>query len=274
MLDIGAPKSGYDHPVKESYRTAVWDALLKDYTGTGDVLIMPSREGLEIDLLISRGVPADKIVAVDKSAAVIATSVWRKKHPHVRFHTTTVGAFHRKQKNPVELANLDFCSNFNMGLVEEVGSFFRNTYRVKGMAFAVTVLRGREGPVTVELIKHLGFPDAGDVRISALFGLSSPSMVLENLAVGNYIMSRSPMVWGAYRDVTAEAQRLADRDVEEFRRLFNQEFERCWEKAKSRDFAFREMDVFFKESDAFMSGKLMYRNPFGGAALKMERIYK
>jgi hypothetical protein len=224
-----APKGGYDTPEKQAYRKQVWDALLPAWEmAKGDarahILLMPSREGLEIEHVLSLGIPQDRIIAVDRSAAVIATSIWRKKYPNVKFYASEVGDVWRKINRDgfvICAANLDFCSNFCDELVCQFSSFVKNTPRFTFFRIAVTVAKGREGKALVAMLKKAApyIREIAEPRIAALLDCSEWGN--EDLLVwaqGSYISGRVPMAWAIFSD-NYILQEWADSHIEMLRSI-------------------------------------------------------
>jgi hypothetical protein len=209
-LDVSAPKSGYATDAKKKYRQEVWSCLLPawhlwKHDERAHVLILPSREGLEIDHLISLGVPENRIVAIDKSAAVIATSHWRKKFPSVKFFTTSVGdAWVKIKKSEIVIcaANLDFCSNFCHALIQEYAYFVRKCPKFEGARIAATVAKGREGKALVAMLKKFAphLSEYNEPRCAALLSCSNLDHEHMLWGQGDYISGKNPMSWFVMSD--------------------------------------------------------------------------
>ena len=204
--DAIAPKAGYATASKQAYREAVWSALLPVWEETkhddrAHILLMPSREGLEIDHVISLGVPENRIIAIDQSAAVIATSTWRKKYPSVKFFAATVADCPTKVNKTgavIAAANLDFCSNFSDDLIGQFETFCRNVNFYDSARIAVTVAKGREGKALVRMVKTSTDGSLGphkEPRIAAL--MSCAGFTQEHIiwSQGSYVSGRVPMAW-------------------------------------------------------------------------------
>lgn len=204
-----APKIGYDNDVKHAYREQVWNAFSKavddmraDQTGTMKAVIMPSSEGIEIEVALSKGLREDQIVCVDRSAAVIATSKWRKKYPGVNFFACDVGKVGHKIKHRkwvVRAANLDLCGNFSDDTIDAVQGFIRFTPIHESFAIGVTVAKGREGSALTRLIKTRNAGDrvVSDDRLQTLFDIIPEfQSYKKQLASENVYRSAStPMTW-------------------------------------------------------------------------------
>lgn len=216
--DAISPRSGYDTEEKQKYRDSVWQA----FSGTGDLsartgkfLIMPSREGLEIETAMRFGIKAEQIFCVDRSAAVIATSLWRKRWPEIEFASceiSDIAKILRRRGVVLFGANLDLCGRVSAKTIEAVRAFWADAPKYNDFLFSVTVARGREDPALAELVKHLGFmSEYVDGRIAALLiasgitcndGTIVGNRSIEYLGGYNYTSGRHPMAWAAmrYRD--------------------------------------------------------------------------
>lgn len=231
MLDISAPENGYTTDAKQKYREAVWSCLLPAWheaksDDRAHLLIMPSREGLEIDYLVLMGVPQERIIAIDKSAAVIATSRWRKEFPQVKFFSTEVGDAYKKinaKGYVIACANLDYCTNFSTDFVEQTKNFISNVARFNFFRFGVTVAKGREGSALTLMLKKFS-PSVCDVisepRIASLFALTG----LTGFGVcgeGKYTSGKNPMAWGVFKYLAADKNELRDKHVSELSELLS-----------------------------------------------------
>lgn len=206
MTNRSAPRKGYDTPEKQKYRQDVWAALIGGWVDykhdpLAHVLLLPSSEGLEIDYVVSLGIPQDRVIAIDKSAAVIATSAWRKKYPDVKFMATTIGGCAeklRKRKINVCAANLDFCSNFSADLIAQFSSFMAKAPLYEYARIGVTVAKGRESTATALLLKRFAkdLQAYTEPRLGALMACADnvPDHHLI-LAQGAYKSGSYPMAW-------------------------------------------------------------------------------
>ena len=224
-LDVSAPKVGYATDAKQKYREDVWSCLLPAWheakaDDRAHVLIMPSREGLEIDYLVSMGVPQDRIIAIDRSAAVIATSRWRKEFPKVKFFSTQVGDAYKKinaKGYVVACANLDYCTNFSTDFVEQTKSFISNVARFNFFRFGVTVAKGREGGALTLMLKKFA-PSVCETiyepRLAGLFAVAD----IKGFGVcgeGKYVSGKNPMAWGVFKYLSADKDELKNQHVAE-----------------------------------------------------------
>jgi hypothetical protein len=214
------PKAGYDGDTKQAYREAVWADMLKIASGrlmtdtVAVLVVMPSSGTEEIDTLVVMGVDPLQIFAIDQSAAVIATSKWRKKYPEVRFAACKVSeapAILKKRGLVAVAANLDLCCNFSDELVSEVDAFVAGHMSVDDFCFSVTVTKGREGKAINSLLSLHGSDDRlPDKRIAALVAVSqwagkqvhSIGHAWQIRAGGAYRAYSCPMAWQVFRRVT------------------------------------------------------------------------
>src|SRR5690554_4668327 len=156
-----APKAGYDNPKKQEYRHNVWRHLSKSSAAilksnpNSKVLLMPSKEGFEIDVCLSYGIKPEQIIAIDENPALLAHAKWKHKIPKENRFGVKVSKIGEKIKNNgwcLAAANLDFCNNFSKELIDESRIFFKNTPLCNGFSFAVTLMKGREIKALLEMI--------------------------------------------------------------------------------------------------------------------------
>lgn len=227
---IRSPKIGYESEAKRNYRESVWNSIFDQVGKCGNFLILPSKEGLEIDYLIDMGVPQCRIFCVDESPAVIATAPWRKKYKSIRAFGCKVSEVgHRLRKLGVKLsgANIDLCNNFSEELVTEVSKFLTHAPIDNDFCFSVTVAKGREQSAVNYLMNIImessswrksDYVKMSEKRIACLMRIASqclPKSTLVRLAhQGSYIHHRTPMAYATFRLTDIEA-------AEEFARLYN-----------------------------------------------------
>lgn len=224
------PSCGYLSDAKQQYREDIWgvfaermlDVVLSDKQAY--VLLLPSREGLEIDTAIAKGFPAEKIIAIDENPALIASSKWRKKHPDVKFYgckLSKVGDKLKRDGRFIACANLDLCNNFSDELVSETQSAMLIP-RINGWMWAVTVAKGREGKALVHLLKRAGADNklVDEPRINALIeclGIDDSMLMATIEAQGSYINNRVPMAWAIFSETVysdVEVKKVSDRHVQ------------------------------------------------------------
>lgn len=211
--EVRSPKNGYDNDDKSLYRHDVWSCLapatIHNLSNPNAYwLIMPSREGLEIDVAVSYGIPADRIVCVDQSAAVIATSGWRKRWPSCKFFASKisdVGGKLKKKNMVIAAANLDLCGNFSEETIDEIDAFVSEAPLVNNYALAITMMKGREGSALVRVLSAMydhGVTPFREKRINALFSVTCMGgMAWRKLKEGSYTSSKMPVSWAAIQCV-------------------------------------------------------------------------
>lgn len=215
-----APKAGYNTEAKAKYRSDVWRHLANArdliHSPTDKVLIMPSREGLEIDVALSHGIPRESLLCVDRSAAIIATSVWRKVHPDIAFMACDAGeAPERAMKRGwrIVAANLDLCGNFSEAMVQTVRRFWRGVRGQEDFILGLTVAKGREGSAISYLLNAAAKTDGLDNRVAAILSAAevySPGIKMNMIGQGQYKSGAQPMAWAvlALDNFTARESRL------------------------------------------------------------------
>jgi len=209
----------YETAEKDSYRHDIWrsfvDAGLKEMlrrNKNNRVLLFPSSSGREIDVAISYGVPQDRILAVDKSAAIIARGPWRKKYPYIKCYGVHISRAAQRIKDDgfvLAAANLDFCNNFSGELIDEVSGFFD----VPGLfcsefLYGLTIAKGRESKATVKLLELIN-SDGGqssEKRVNVL--LKAASIPKSRLVKeGGYTNNRNPMFYSVFSLIDADMER-------------------------------------------------------------------
>jgi len=191
---IRRPKQGYVSDAKKEYRKNVWKELLDGIDASEiTVACMPSKNGLELDVINSFDV--DKIIAIDESPAVIASSAWRKKYPDVKcYGSKTSRASERIVEdglNP-EIANLDLCNNLSSELLEEVTTFVKN---IKPKRIAITMMKGRESKALSYFIgKAAGEYPRAELLTQVIADIDSVYCA-KIKHVGEYLNSKTPMMW-------------------------------------------------------------------------------
>lgn len=211
MTDFRGPEFGYKSEAKNNYRNSVWDSMIAHAKtimandDSGVILIMPSKQGFEIDTLIGHGVPESRIVCVDESPALIASSKWREKYKTIRGYgckISEVGRRLAKDKKRVAAANLDFCNNFSSELIDETEAFISSIPKCNDFAFSVTVMRGRESTVSnklMQLVESEGFQRIDEKRLRCLFSIVCNQGHYDHFVLGQglYTHNRAPMGWAS-----------------------------------------------------------------------------
>jgi hypothetical protein len=199
-----APKGGYQNEQKAAYRAQVWEHLkaAKDYIqhDFDRVLIMPSSEGLEIDVALAHGIPPEHLLCVDRSAAVIATSKWRKKYPDIDFMACEISVAPCKAEQRgwrICAANLDLCGNFSEDMINTVADFWNGVRGAGPFLMGLTVAKGREGRATDLLLSHFNRQIFNEKRIGALTGIAGLD-VTKIHDEGSYVGGKQPMAWAVF----------------------------------------------------------------------------
>lgn len=208
-LDNGiTPKTGYKSQAKAGYRESVWRDLSQFAHQGGWMVIMPARGCEEIEAALNAGVPIEQVFCFDASAAVIASSEWRRKYPEIKFCTSTLGGLWAKIEKygkPVSAINMDLCGTVAGECVDEVNDFMHAAKFTKKAGFAVNIAKGREGKTLLRILQSLSVSDWFDCdRVAALFAmLDLKGGIWHNLAVygcsqGQYRENKTPMTWATF----------------------------------------------------------------------------
>jgi hypothetical protein len=144
-----APAGGYDFGAKRHYRRNIWKAFKEHCSGRlneAQALLMPSAEGDEIDVALSKGFREANLHVVDKNAAIVAHL--KRRYPRINTYGTTVALAAQRIADAgiaLDVANLDLCSPLGDGLLAEVKAVAASgVFEPDGALLAVTMLRGRE----------------------------------------------------------------------------------------------------------------------------------
>lgn len=205
------PASGYDTDSKAQYRKDVWasfpqhaiDACIND--ADTYALLLPAKQGQEIQTAMDRGVPEHKIICVDENPALIAVSEWRKTHPTCKFYgcyLSDVADKLTRDGRKIGVANFDLCNNFGEELIAESSAFF-SMPRYDGACVAITIAKGRETNGTNILLdiilgrSNLPIPDKrAAALVSTLFHnpfMDKGGWVIYNQ--GSYRTNKVPMTY-------------------------------------------------------------------------------
>lgn len=242
-IQLRSPSIGYSSEAKEKYRKDVWDSIIDQIGTHGNFLILPSKDGEEIDYLIDRGIPQSRIICIDENPALIASASWRKKYSSIRAYgvkVSDVAARLKKAKiESISAANLDLCNNFSEELVQEVGKFLLTAPLAEDFCFSVTVSKGREQSVTNYLMNLLmqsnswsnsEYSKLQEKRISCLMRILSqqlPSHWLVKLAgEGSYIHHKTPMAWASFRIINTKKHYLVNKMMDKAKFEFEL-YKRC-----------------------------------------------
>lgn len=149
-MNRSAPNGGYDFGNKRDYRRKIYSLfhLIKNRK-YAHLLILPSLEGMEIPLAISKGFATSNIHAVDADSNVINTSLWHSKYPEINTYAMSLSnaCMQIKQKGvKISAANIDLCGCAGSNKTKE------SLYSVASMGIlnpsrfiiGLNMLRGRE----------------------------------------------------------------------------------------------------------------------------------
>jgi hypothetical protein len=158
-----APEGGYDFGAKKHYRRDIWSTFRK-FTGTDThsarALLLPSLEGDEIDVALSKGFREENLHIVDRNPAIVATL--KRRYPCINTYgveieravrrfadeeTCGYGFAGEEQRDypTFDVANLDLCANVNARTAAGI-SAMASLGVFDGAMVSVTMLRGREKP--------------------------------------------------------------------------------------------------------------------------------
>lgn len=211
MLDAGiAPATGYKSKAKQEYRDQVWRDLSRRHIRGTWAVIMPARGCEEILTAIRAGIRQEDIFCFDASAAVIATSKWRKRFPKIRFAAATLADLPKKIASTgrrVSVINMDLCGNVSGDAVDQVDDFLSSGVMTSSSAFSVNLAKGREGRTLLRVLSMLNGPE--DVvcdRMRAFCALSDAmkddGRIFTVLAQGSYRENKTPMTWATFGQST------------------------------------------------------------------------
>lgn len=224
-----APEGGYNFPQKSLYRRHVWNffrRVLPIHPKKAQVLLMPSSEGLEIEIAKAKGFLTKNMHVVDDNPAIVATL--KRKYPNVTTYGVSASrACDRMAMAGVRLdaANFDFTACVGDSLAEELWQIGQSGILTRNTRVAITMLRGREQPVWFSKIqRHAAiFSEApsqfsgqsvagtvfhrtlGDCELSSMdsgrvgtasFILSYASgLLVQPIEVGAYTSNHQTMLW-------------------------------------------------------------------------------
>lgn len=215
-----APSDGYDFGSKRHYRRQVWNIFrdaCKGRLSTSHALLMPSAEGDEIDVALSKGFREENLHVVDRNPAIVAHL--KRRYPKVNTYGVEIGrAAQRISENGVWLsvANLDLCGQVSDKQARTLSSFAVWAPMEHHGLVAVTALRGRESRGAFNLLKtqkeKYRESSLDDVRLSYMgAGLSLHNCGTKAVLVceGKYksTAGNQTMLWGCFRICCHEPDR-------------------------------------------------------------------
>jgi len=201
-----APKDGYDNEEKMKYRHEVWSRLAEkakpilDQNENAKVLMLPSKEGLEIDVAMQYGIKPEQIIAIDENPALLAHAKWKDKIPKENRHgvkVSRVGEIIKKKGWILAAANLDFCNNFSDELIDELQTFIDSGCLALKSFISITLMKGRETKALLKLINKTGVSNIFDEpRLTALCEVVDfNNSTIKNFFEGAYYNS-IPIIYG------------------------------------------------------------------------------
>jgi hypothetical protein len=203
-----APKTNYQSDAKLKYRKSIWAELSKRVRPNTLAIIMPARGCEEIEAALSFGVPIDCIFCFDASAAVIATSDWRKKYPDIKFAACNLSGLNKKIEKygrKISAINMDLCGGVAGEVVDEVGEFLGGANFTRRAALAVNIAKGREGRTLLRMLKNMRASDWFKCdRMAALVAMLPVSHgQIEDVSItgtsqGTYRDNKTPMSWATF----------------------------------------------------------------------------
>lgn len=114
---------------------------------TVNVVILPSKEGLEIPILLKMGVKQSNIHTVDTNSAILSDSSWNRLYPEVKRYPCDIGDAFKimaVQNIKIGMANVDICGPISRGYIEVLEKIRDSGVLTKKARLAFTMLKGRE----------------------------------------------------------------------------------------------------------------------------------
>lgn len=147
---VCAPAGGYEFGNKRQYRRRIWKtfrsfaAQLDGGIKGAHALLMPSKEGAEIDVALDYGFSEHNLHVVDRNPAIVATN--RRRYPRVNtYGVDIVRACARIERNGLRLsvANFDLTTHV-FGAMPWLLAIGKMSVFCPEFVIAVTLLKGRE----------------------------------------------------------------------------------------------------------------------------------
>lgn len=171
MMNRSAPADGYDTSPKRMYRRRCWNALTESMHDkpNAQALLMPSIEGDEVDVALSKGLREENLHLVDRNPAIVA----HLKRRFPRAHTYGVElrralARIRRAGVSLNIANIDGCSPVHLNVVGTCTIATANGVFAPKARVAISLLRGRECGLLQQLVTR----SVTHVVSEGVFGLS------------------------------------------------------------------------------------------------------
>lgn len=197
-----APEGGYDFSRKRHYRRNVYAGFKKTFTPSVaremTHLLMPSKEGAEIENALQAGFSERNLIIVDRSPAIVA--VLKRTYKEATAYGIDLldtPARLAKEGRVLDSANLDMCSCICDNVIKIAFRFASFNIWDKELAIAITIQRGREMPDWTERIDSCG-PRFQLQPMTTGFGLqgaNSTGMIDPRLTTRD--RGRLAMLWSA-----------------------------------------------------------------------------
>ena len=142
-----APALGYDTEEKNAYREDVIRSLFLRRADLANkkYLCLPSSEGLEIPLVIAKGISQENIIAVDRDEELFAH--WRNLYPTVRVMIGEIEEVVKRlslEEVIIDYANLDLCGVRSANTATILTSIREEKIWASDARVAVTIIKGRD----------------------------------------------------------------------------------------------------------------------------------
>jgi len=206
------PKKGYDFLEKQKYRQKIWNIFSQQMTPESATIIMlPSKNGKEIDIAIENGFKEENIIAIDDDKAMLMWAPWRGKYPKIRIYADSILRASKKlQKDKVIIhaINLDLCGNLSARTFEQVSGFIKNITVYNNPIIAITMFKGREKHAVNCMAKIIVKKFKNDLKgISKRLGVlllivkdKVPKISnITQIAKGEYPNGVNTMDWGIFK---------------------------------------------------------------------------
>jgi hypothetical protein len=153
-----APEGGYAFPEKEEYRQNIWGSfagVLGKSCSEKHCLLLPSKEGREIEVALEHGFLEENLHVVDMNPAIVATL--KRRFSRINTYGVTASrACARMAKEGITLsvANFDFTGKFSSLLRDELRSIAKTDCWEPKSFVGVTLFRGREAGIAGDVLRR------------------------------------------------------------------------------------------------------------------------
>lgn len=229
MADRRGPKDGYRFGSKAQYRRGIWSGfrkLLGGQVADKHALLMPSIEGVEIEVALNNGFRQDHLHVVDDNPAIVATL--KRRYPHINTYGVPVQAAIQRIMSsgvPLTCANFDYTGPlFTAKQMSTIVNCTNPHAFTLGNAIAITMLCGRDDPkilaINLEAFNMLSFTSNETFHGLALDFLTEVD--LARVAVAAKLVEFYPIVEPDGRTITARLARAKAMAITKYRSLSNQ----------------------------------------------------